>query len=534
MSDQVQPEYDPTDPVNVPEPDVILRAEDITKIFPGTVALDHVTFNVHKGKVNVLVGENGAGKSTLMKIIAGVEQPTHGRLLLDGEEIRIRSPLDAKEQGISIIFQELNLVPNLTVTENIFMGREVVRYGTINQKYQKQIALDLLQRLEQKINPDTKVGDLRIGQQQIVEIAKALAQDVRILIMDEPTSALSAAEVDALFRVINELKAHQVSIIYISHRLEELLQIGDYLTVLRDGRLIAEELVENVDIPWIIEKMVGKSLSSLFSRKEHRYGDVILKVEKVTLPGGGGNFIVDHVSFDLHQGEILGFYGLMGAGRSDLLDCLAGARPEATGRIWLNGQEIKANTVSGRIQAGIVLVPEDRRRDGLVPTLSVVDNILLASLRQYLNRLRFLAPRKEKAAVDSMIRNLSIHVANPQQLITSLSGGNQQKVVVAKGLLNTPKILMLDEPTRGIDVGAKSEIFELMSKLANEGFGILFVSSELKEILAMSDRIIVMSKGAIVDEVTCQEASEERLVMASYIGHKTNNGGNHNGREKHD
>jgi erythritol transport system ATP-binding protein len=533
MSDQVQPKYDPK-LVNVLEPDIILRAEDITKIFPGTVALDHVTFNVYKGKVNVLVGENGAGKSTLMKIIAGVEQPTHGRILLDGEEIRIRSPLDAKKYGISIIFQELNLVPDLTVTENIFLGHEVVQYGTINYKYQRQIAFDLLQHLEQPINPDAKVGNLRIGQQQIVEIAKALAQDVRILIMDEPTSALSATEVEALFRVINELKARGVSIIYISHRLEELLQIGDYLTVLRDGRLIAEELVENVNISWIIEKMVGKSFSSLFRRKEHRYGDVILKVENITLPGVGGSFIVDHVSFDLHQGEILGFYGLMGAGRSDLLDCLAGARPEASGRIWLNGQEIKANTIRERIQTGIVLVPEDRRRDGLVPTLSVADNILLASLRKYLNQLHFLSSRKESAAVENMVRSLSIHVADPQQLITSLSGGNQQKVIVAKGLLNTPKILMLDEPTRGIDVGAKSEIFELMSKLAEEGYGILFVSSELKEILAVSDRIIVMSKGAITDEVTYQEATEERLVMASYIGHKMNSGGNHNVREKYD
>jgi erythritol transport system ATP-binding protein len=534
MSDQTQPEYELKKPLDVLESDVILRVEDITKIFPGTIALDHVSFNVHQGKVNVLVGENGAGKSTLMKIIAGVEQPTHGRLLLDSEEIRIRSPLDARHQGIGIIFQELNLFPNLTVTDNIFMAREVVQYGTINQKYQKQIALGLIQRLEQIVNPDAKVGDLRIGQQQIVEIAKALAQDVRILIMDEPTSALSAAEVDALFRVIKELKAHGVSIIYISHKLEELLQIGDYITVLRDGKLIAEELVNNIDIPWIIEKMVGKNLALLFSRKEHRYGEVILKVENMTLPGVGGGFIVDHVSFDLHQSEILGFYGLMGAGRSDLLDCLAGAQSEATGRIWLNGQEIKANTVSGRIQSGFVLVPEDRRRDGLVPTLSVADNILLASLRQYLNRLRFLTPRKEKAAVGTMIRDLSIHVANPQQLITSLSGGNQQKVIVAKGLLTTPRILMLDEPTRGIDVGAKSEIFELMSKLAIEGYGILFVSSELKEILAMSDRIIVMSKGAITDEFTREEATEEKLVMASYVGHKTTTGGNLNDRKKHD
>jgi erythritol transport system ATP-binding protein len=515
------------------ESDVILRAENITKIFPGTIALDHVNFNVHKGKVNVLVGENGAGKSTLMKIIAGVEQPTHGRLLLDGEDIRIRSPLDAMSQGIGIIYQELNLCPNLSVTDNIFIGREVVQHGAIDQKTQKQIASDLIRRLEQKIDPDAKVADLRIGQQQIVEIAKALAQDVRILIMDEPTSALSAAEVAVLFRVIHELKTHEVSIIYISHKLEEILQIGDTITVLRDGRLIAEEFVENIDIPWTIEKMVGKNPASFFSRKEHQYGEVILKVENMSLPRVGGGFVVDHVSFELHKGEILGFYGLMGAGRSDLLDCLAGVQSEATGRIWLNGQEVKASNVKGRIQSGFVLVPEDRQRDGLVPTLSVSDNILLASLKEYLNRFHFLASRKEKAAVGTVIRDLSIHVGNPQQLITSLSGGNQQKVIVAKGLLTTPKILMLDEPTRGIDVGAKSEIFELMSKLAIEGYGILFVSSELKEILAMPDRIIVMSKGAITGEFTGEEATDEKLVMASAVGHKPTTGGNHNDRKKY-
>ena len=534
MSDQTQPAYQPKVPMEALESDVILRAENITKIFPGTIALDGVNFNVYKGKVNVLIGENGAGKSTLMKIIAGAEQPTHGRLLLDGKEVRVRSPLDAARQGIGIIYQELNLCSNLSVTDNIFMGREVVQHGITNQKSQKQIAADLIKRLEEKIDLDAKVGDLRIGQQQIVEIAKALAQDVRILIMDEPTSALSVSEVAVLFRVISELKSRGVSIIYISHKLEEIVQIGDHVTVLRDGKLIDEKSVENTDVfkmlSWMIEKMVGRDPASFFSRKEHQYGEVILKVENMTLPRVGGGFIVDHVSFELHKGEILGMYGLMGAGRTDLLDCLAGDQPNATGRIWLNGQEVKASTVQGRIQAGFVLVPEDRQRDGLVPTLSVGGNMLLASLKRYLNRFYFLASHKEKAAIGNMIRDLSIHVAAPQQLITSLSGGNQQKVIVAKGLLTTPKVLMLDEPTRGIDVGAKSEIFEIMSKLALEGYGIIFVSSELKEILAMPDRIIVMSKGAITGEFTCEEATDEKLVKASAVGLKPITGGNHNDR----
>jgi erythritol transport system ATP-binding protein len=533
MNSQLQPAYQPKKPMDVLESDVILRAENITKIFPGTVALDRVNFNVHRAKVNVLVGENGAGKSTLMKIIAGVEQSTHGRLLLDGAEIRIRSPLDAKAQGIGIIFQELNLCPNLSVTDNIFVAREVMQHGMINRKTQKQIASDLIRRLEQKIDLDAKVSDLRIGTQQIVEIAKALAQDVRILIMDEPTSALSADEVAVLFRVIHELKAHGVSIIYISHKLEEIMQIGDYITILRDGKLITEELVKNTNLSWTIEKMVGRNPTSLFSRKEHRPGGVILKVENMTLPRIGSGFVVDHVSFELHKGEILGFYGLMGAGRSDLLDCLAGGQPESTGRIWLNGMEIKASNFKERIQSGFVLVPEDRQRDGLVPTLSVANNMLLASLTQYLNRFHFLSRGKERAAVGTMIRDLSIHVGSPQQSITSLSGGNQQKVIVAKGLLTTPKILMMDEPTRGIDVGAKSEIFELMSKLVVEGYGILFVSSELKEILAMSDRVIVMSKGAITGEFSREEATEEKLVMASAIGHGITTGDSHNDGKKH-
>ncbi|HVO71294.1 MAG TPA: sugar ABC transporter ATP-binding protein [Aggregatilineaceae bacterium] len=503
---------------------VILRAENITKVFPGTIALDQVDFNVYRGKVNVLVGENGAGKSTLMKILAGVEQPTKGKVLLEGKEIRLKSPLDATNHGIGIIYQELTLCPNLTVDENTYLAHEIPLHGAlIDRKSQKQNAQALILRLGHNISPDALVGDLRIGQQQIVEISKALARHVKILIMDEPTSALSAAEVEILFRVIRDLRSSGVSIIYISHKLSELLQIGDYVTVLRNGRVVAEEMAAAIDVPWIIERMVGRSQASLFVRQDHAIGEPILQVEDLTLPRPGNGYFVDHVSFELHQGEILGLYGLMGAGRSDLLDCLAGLRPQATGKIRLSGQEVKALKVSERIRAGIVLVPEDRQRDGLVPTLSVSHNMLLASLRKYLNGF-FLGAKKQKVAVARMIKDLSIRVTTPQQLITSLSGGNQQKVIVAKGLLTTPKVLMMDEPTRGIDVGAKSEIFEIMSRLAVEGYGILFVSTELQEILGMSDRILVMSKGAITGEFMREEATEEKLVAASAIGHGLANG----------
>ena len=508
--------------------DIILTAKNITKVFPGTVALDDVSFNVRKGKVNVLIGENGAGKTTLMKILVGVERPTHGKILLDGREIQLHSPLDATRLGIGIIHQELNLCANLSVVDNIFLAREKTRNGLIEQKSQKQRARELVSRLERKIDPDQLVSDLRIGGQQIVEIAKALSQDVRILIMDEPTSALSAAEVEVLFRVIRELKLQGVSIVYISHKLEEMLQIGDTITVLRDGHKVAEEDASKVDVPWMIEKMVGRNPAALFTRKERQLGDVLLKVENLTLPRVGGGYLLDHISFELREGEILGFYGLMGAGRSDLVDCLAGARPDATGKIWLDGKPVAATTIAERIESGFVLVPEDRQRYGLVGSLSVMDNMLLASLKKYLKGI-FLAPKREKEATEKQIMELSIRVANPQQPITALSGGNQQKVVVAKGLLTHPKVLLLDEPTRGIDVGAKSEIFEIMSQLAAQRYSVVFVSSELKEILAMSDRILVMSKGSITGEFSHREATEEKLVAASAIGHGPSNGGNHNG-----
>jgi erythritol transport system ATP-binding protein len=498
--------------------DVILTAENISKIFPGTVALDDVTFSVHKGKVNVLIGENGAGKSTLMKILAGVERPSHGRIILDGKEIHLHSPLDATKLGIGIIYQELNLCPNLSVIDNVYLAREICSNGMIEQKIEYKHVLELINHLEQKIDPNGLVADLRIGQQQIVEIAKALAQDVRILIMDEPTSALSAAEVEVLFRIIRELKSRDVSIIYISHKLEELLQIGDHITVLRDGRKVAEDEAKNINVSWIIEKMVGRNPTSMFARKERQLGSVMLKVEDLTIPRQGGGFILDHISLDLHEGEILGVYGLMGAGRSDLVDCLAGAKEYTAGKITLNGEPITSRTVAERIDSGFVLVPEDRQRFGLVGTLSVKDNMLLSSLKSYLKGI-FLSSSDENKASEKQVKELRIRVANIQQPITSLSGGNQQKVVVAKGLLTKPKVLLLDEPTRGIDVGAKYEIFDIMNQLVAKKFGVIFVSSELKEILAMSDRILVMSKGAITGEFSHEEATHEKLVAASAIGH---------------
>jgi erythritol transport system ATP-binding protein len=498
--------------------DVAMQAEHVTKVFPGTTALDDVSFDVHAGLVNVLVGENGAGKSTLMKILAGVEQPTEGHVLIDGRPVVLDSITTAARHGVGIIFQELNLCPNLSVLDNLFLAQELVRGVSIDRKAERAKARELLARLEQDIDPDEIVSNLRIGQQQIVEIAKALTHDVRVLIMDEPTSALSQSEVQGLFRIIRDLKSRGVSIVYISHKLEELLQVGDRITVLRDGRIVASAAADGVDVPWIIEHMVGRSPASLFSRTEHQRGEVLLRVKDVTLPRLGGGYLLDHVSLELHAGEILGLYGLMGAGRTELMEVLAGIRPDAEGEVWLGERRLGNSTVADRIEAGIVLVPEDRKTDGLVPTLSVAHNMVLASLRNYLSRF-YLSARRERSAVDGMVHDLQVRVASPNQSIGSLSGGNQQKVVVAKALLTGPRVLLLDEPTRGIDVGAKSEIFQIMSRLAVQGYGVLFVSSELKEVMAMSDRILVLSKGTLVAEFEGDRATEHDLVEASAAGH---------------
>jgi len=510
---------------------VALRAEGITKVFSGTVALQGVDFNVYRGKVNALIGENGAGKSTLMKILAGAETATAGKLLMDGQEIQINGPRDAARRGIGIIYQELNLFPNMSVTENIFMAREVTTGGVvINEKEQHQRAKAILARFEQPIDQRSLVGDLRVGERQIVEIARALSQNVRILIMDEPTSALSAAEVESLFRVIRELKQQGVSIIYISHKLDELLQIGDYVTVLRDGRLIAEAPAAEVDVNWIVEKMVGRDAASFWRHEEHERGESLLEVAHLCLPNSrGADDILKDVSFTLRAGEILGIYGLMGAGRTELFECLMGMRPAYTGKLMLNGKPVTGQTVADRIAQGMMLVPEDRQQQGLVQTLSVASNITLANLSKFTKRF-YLSHSDEAREVTRLIGELSIKTPTAQQPIGCLSGGNQQKVVVAKALLTAPKVLLLDEPTRGIDVGAKAEMFEIMRLLAKEGLGVIFSTSELLEAMALADRILVMSKGNITGEFDRAEATEAALVAASGVGHGARHEENSYGR----
>ena len=495
--------------------DIVLRAEAITKAFPGTVALDAVDFEVHARAVNVLIGENGAGKSTLMKILAGVEQPTMGRLVMWGEPVSFASIRDAASHGIGIVFQELNLCPNLSVTENIFLGRDLTKAGFhIDRAAQRKRAGELLARLEHGIDPDSLVGELMIGEQQIVEIAKALAEDARVLIMDEPTSALSASEVEVLFKVIEELKRSGVAIIYISHRLEELVRIGDYFTVLRDGRLEATATKADVTIPWIIKQMLGAD--DLVKRRPPKGppGAAVLALEGVSMVRANGTRAIDDVSVAFRAGEITAIYGLLGAGRTELFESLYGLRRGVTGSIKLAGRELGRLPVTRRMQLGLVLVPEDRQRDGLVQNLTVGGNLGLSSLKRF-TRLFSISRAAERPLLEGIMATLHIKAPGPDTPITSLSGGNQQKVVIGKSLLTEPVALLLDEPSRGIDIGAKGEVFNTMRDLADEGLAVIFTTSDLKETHAVADRILVMAYGRVTADLTAAEATDEALIAAS-------------------
>ncbi|MFI7704698.1 sugar ABC transporter ATP-binding protein [Nonomuraea sp. NPDC049480] len=500
---------------------VVLRAIDITKHYGATQALKGVNFEVHRGKVTALFGENGAGKSTLMKIIAGVESPTTGHLELDGVPIELRSPNQAVEHGISIIHQELNLCPNLSVRDNIFIGRERTgRFGTVDYRGERKVVRGLMERLEEDIDPDALVADLRIGQQQIVEIARALALDARILIMDEPTSALSAPEVEVLFKVIKDLTANGVAIVYISHHLEEAIAIADHAVVFRDGELVATEDAENIDLAWVVGKMVGRAAEYDFRDAERDFGDVALRIRglKVVDAMGEGRLAVNDVSLEVRHGEIVCLYGLMGAGRTELVEALAGRGAVASGRVELGGRDLSGASIAERIELGIGLVPEDRQRDGLVQSLSVGQNLSLAGLLELTRSFvvaGFVSRRREAGRVREGISEVQVKTSGPGAPITSLSGGNQQKVVIGKMLLTGPKVLLLDEPARGIDVGAKGEIFSLLFREARKGLAVLYVTSEIGEAITASHRIVVMSKGRVVREFDPRTASREEIMAAS-------------------
>ncbi|CAG9000817.1 MAG: Xylose import ATP-binding protein XylG [Candidatus Celerinatantimonas neptuna] len=499
--------------------DIVMSAKNISMAFPGTKALDNVSYNVYKGAVNVIIGENGAGKSTLMKILSGVQQPTEGRLYLGEQEIVIQSIRDAAKHGIGMVHQELALSENLTVSDNIFLGREAcTKLNQIDKKYQYEVTENVMRRLKQAISPNEIVANLKVGQKQLVEIAKALAYEVDILILDEPTSALSSKEVKILFDVIRDLTAQGVSIIYISHRLEELMEIGTYITILRDGKFQCEAIVSEIDVPWIVRQMLGNEPTTNFLPEHRDFGIKIFEASNVTLISEVQTKLVDDASFHVQAGEIVGIYGLMGAGRTELFECILGKLPYS-GNLYLNGKIIR-NTIptSDRIKMGIGLVPEDRKLSGIFPVSSVSNNLTVASLWKRLKGMT-IANDDEEKAVEKTISDLSIKVSSPSIEIQALSGGNQQKVVIGRTLLTEPKLLLLDEPTRGIDIGAKGDVFEMMVNLSKRGIGILFSTSDLKEIMAISDRIIVMSNGKITADIPREQTTESDLVLASAQGY---------------
>jgi erythritol transport system ATP-binding protein len=497
--------------------DVVMRAVGISKNYGPTRALKAVDFEIRRGTVTVLFGENGAGKSTLMKILSGVESPSSGRLELDGQPVELKSTVDAVDRGIAIIHQELSLAPNLSIRDNIFMGREMRSRGAfVDYRTQTSRTAGLLERLEENLDPKTLVGDLRVGQQQVVEIARALAGDARVLIMDEPTSALSGAEVDVLFTVIRELTAEGVAIVYISHHLEEALEIADQAVVFRDGELVAKAPAADVDLAWIISNMVGRNADDLSPDLLDEFGEVALKLTdvKVADPSNPARLAVDGLSLEVRRGEMVCLYGLMGAGRTELLEALAGRAPLLAGTAELEGQNLGNRSIAQRVDLGLTLVPEDRQRDGLVQTMSVGQNLSLASLLSYAKRV-FLSGSGEKEAVEREMRDVRVKASGPSAAITSLSGGNQQKVVIGKALLTDPKVLLLDEPTRGIDVGAKAEIFALMARESRKGLAVLYATSEVGEALSASTRIVVLAKGRIVAQFDPRTTTREEVMIAS-------------------
>ncbi|MFB0710737.1 sugar ABC transporter ATP-binding protein [Buttiauxella noackiae] len=499
---------------------IILRTRGISMLFPGTVALDNIDYNVWRGKVNVIIGENGAGKSTLMKILAGVQQPGSGEIRLNGEVVQFNSTRQAAAHGIGMVHQELNLFENLTVAENIFLGRELQHgLSPIDEATQQARSAELLKRLDQPISPKEIVANLKVGQQQLIEIAKALAENADILILDEPTSALSKTEVEILFRVIRELTRQGVTIIYISHRLEELMAIGDVITILRDGKFQAEAQVCDIDVPWIVREMLGSEPVSSFLKPGREFGAAILEAEHITCVNSAGNTVVNDVSFQVRAGEIVGIYGLMGAGRTELFECLLGTQRNYLGKLWLDSKPVPPRLATAeRIRMGMSLVPEDRKRTGIFPGSSVASNLTIASLWRRLQRGFAISQVDETAVVASTIGNLSIKVSSPDVEIQALSGGNQQKVVIGRSLLTNPKLLLLDEPTRGIDVGAKADVFRMMVQLSEQGIAVVFSTSDLKEIMAVSDRILVMSGGKITADILREHAEESALVSASAQG----------------
>jgi ribose transport system ATP-binding protein len=491
----------------MPEQDAILQFRNLTKTFPGVQALKDVSFEIRRGDVHCLVGENGAGKSTLIKILAGAQQADAGQIILNGQTVTIRKPHEAQALGLSFIFQELNVVNKLTVADNLTLGRERARAGgMLNRKADNAFALEQLERLGLDINPRTPMERLSVAQKQMVEIARALSTNASIIIMDEPSAPLTEHELQTLFATIRRLREQGVTIMYVSHRLAEIFDIGDRFTVLRDGAHVATESLATIDTAGLVKLMVGRDLKESFVRSRRQVGEPVLE-----LKGASRGRALRNISFTLHAGEIIGVAGLAGAGRTEMARLIFGADPAEEGEILVRGQRVTLRSPRAAIRHGIGLVPEERRTQGIVGAMSVGENITLAAPDR-ISRLSLVLRGKARALAERYVRDLRIKTPSLNQKIRNLSGGNQQKCVVGRWLATESKIMLLDEPTRGIDVGAKAELFAIMDHLASEGTAILMFSSEMEEILGMSDRILVMNRGQLVADLPRAEATQEMIL----------------------
>lgn len=490
-------------------PDYILQVQNLSKTFAGVKALDNVELQVKKGEVHALMGENGAGKSTFMKILMGMHTPDSGEILFEGINLKHTHMQAGRKRGIAMIHQELLLVPEMTVAENLFLGRETTRWMPwwIDDKSLYIKAQELLQKVGLHIDPSKKLKRLRVAEMQMVEIAKALSNEAKIIIMDEPTSAISDREVATLFTIIKDLTSRGVAVIYISHKMDEIFSIADTITVLRDGKYIGTKPAALLNRNTLISMMVGRELNTVFPEAEKKREGVMLSVKGFSRKGKFSD-----ISFEVYKGEVLGIAGLMGAGRTEVARAISGLDSFDRGSIEVKGKKVKINSVKDALSQGIAYVSEDRKAVGLVAGMSVKDNITLASLAHY-SRSGFVDQKREEETVNKMVSNLRIKTAGIHQKVRNLSGGNQQKVVIGKVLLSLPDIIILDEPTRGIDVGAKAEIYKLIHQLAAKGIAIILISSELPEILGMCHRILVLSKGKLTATLMREEATQEKLMQ---------------------
>jgi erythritol transport system ATP-binding protein len=495
-------------------PDVVLESRGLSKRYGAHLALKEVTFRVRRGCVNVLIGENGAGKSTLMRLLSGAEQPDGGEILLEGAAIHLPSPRDATKLGIAIVHQELAIFGNLDLADNIFAGRELVRSsGILDRGAEERSSLAALRHLNKPMNVRLPADALSLGDRQVVELARSFADGSRVLILDEPTSALSASEATVLFRVIEDLKSRGVSIVYISHRLHELLHLGDHFTVLRDGEVVGETDRSAVDRHWIIERMSGRVDQGERSTAQASRRPPVLEIAGLSLSDGAGTELND-VSLELCPGTVVGIYGLLGSGRTELLETVAGLRFPSAGEVRVGGKSVPPGSVSAAIERGIMLVPEDRQGAGILPELSVRENISLASMGSF-SRGGLLQRKLESSRAKELIAQLRIAVHDLELPVTALSGGNQQKVVLARCLMRHPAVLLLDEPTRGVDVRAKAEIYRILRELAVGGLCILFTSSEMEEIRALADEVLVVARGRVTARFAATEITDADLFAAA-------------------